>query len=355
MVLFDKMLGAGESVFKNEDALDPEFVPKLLPYREQQQHFLANCIKPLLQERNGRNVFIFGAPGIGKTGAVRWVLRDLEENTDEIYTIYVNCWQKNTTFQVFVNICHQLDYMFTQNKRTEELLEVIKGIVNKKAAVFVFDEIDKVEDFDFLYSLLTEIYKRSIVLITNYKEWITELEDRLKSRLLPEMLEFKQYSGEETHAILKHRIEYAFVPGVWDAQAFALVADKAAEAKDIRVGIHLLRESGLAAEEATSRKILATHAQTAVAKLNEFQLKSSNELEEDTKLVLKVAKENSGQKIGDLFKSYKEKGGQGTYKTFQRKIAKLEKHQFIQTNKITGKEGNTTIVSVPNEKKITDF
>ncbi|MDO8661178.1 MAG: hypothetical protein Q7K43_04770, partial [Candidatus Woesearchaeota archaeon] len=74
MGLFDNVLAAGESIFKNEEALEPDFVPKLLPYRDQQQHALASCIKPLLQDRNGRNAFVFGAPGIGKTAAVKWVL-----------------------------------------------------------------------------------------------------------------------------------------------------------------------------------------------------------------------------------------------------------------------------------------
>ena len=38
--------------------------------------------------------------------------------------------------------------------------------------VFVFDEVDKLEDLDFLYTILEEIYKKTVLLITNYKEWI---------------------------------------------------------------------------------------------------------------------------------------------------------------------------------------
>ena len=149
MGLFDNVLGSGESLFKNEDALEPDFVPKLLPYREQQQRALASCITPLMQDRNGRNAFVFGPPGIGKTAAVKWVLRDLNEETEAVKTLYVNCWQKNTTFQIYVDLCHQLDYMFTQNKRAEELLEVLKTILNTRSCVLVFDEVDKAEDFEF--------------------------------------------------------------------------------------------------------------------------------------------------------------------------------------------------------------
>ncbi len=79
MGLFVDVLKEGESVFKQEEALDYEFIPKALPFRENQQHALAACIKPLLQGRNGRNVFVYGAPGIGKTAATKWVLQELEQ------------------------------------------------------------------------------------------------------------------------------------------------------------------------------------------------------------------------------------------------------------------------------------
>ncbi|MBI4738554.1 AAA family ATPase, partial [Candidatus Woesearchaeota archaeon] len=165
MGLFNDALRSDQSLFVNELALDYDFLPKLLPYRETQQHYLASCIKPLLADRNGRNVFLHGASGIGKTAAVRFVLRDLEEETDEVHAFYVNCWQKNTGYKIVIDICEQLGYRLTHNKKTEELFEVVKEIVNKKCAVFCFDEIDKVDDLDFLYSILENIFKKTIILI----------------------------------------------------------------------------------------------------------------------------------------------------------------------------------------------
>jgi len=354
MGLFDEMLRDGESIFRNEDALGFEFVPKALPYRGLQQQFIANCMKPLLQGRNGRNAIVHGGPGIGKTAAIKWILRNLEEDTDEVIPIYVNCWQKNTSYKVFVEICQEIGYKFVQNKKTEDLFRIIKDILNKKQVVFVFDEVDKLEDLDFIYSILNEIFKKSLILITNYKEWIDELDERIKSRLTPEIIFFKGYSEQETREILKQRSEYAFPPEVLEDEAVALIAKKAHEQKDIRSGLYLMREAGLLAEDSGSRKITKEHAQKAVAKLNEFTIKSSEDLEDDTKLVLNTVKENSGKKIGELFEEYKNKGGEKGYKTFQRKIEKLSENKFITTKKTSGgKEGNTTIVSF--DKKLTDF
>lgn len=356
MGLFKDVLKSDESVFKNEIALDYDFLPKLLPYREDKQREIAAAINPLLMEKNGRNVFVHGPPGIGKTAALRSVLRDLEEETDDVIPIYINCWNKNTTYKILLEICDALDFKFTQNKRTEELFKVVKQLLNRKAAVFVFDEVDKVEDLDFLYTILEEIYKKSIILITNYKEWLANLDERIKSRLPLNVVEFQTYNAAETKGILKQRMGYAFVPGVWDETAFQSIAAKTAEIKDIRTGLYLLKEAGNHAEEQASKKIEKTHAEKALSTLQQFHSKDDKELADDEQIILNLIKDNSGNKIGDLFKFYQEKGGKQTYKTFQRRIDKLEKGKYITTHKTEGgKEGNTTLIKYGEVKKLTEF
>jgi archaeal cell division control protein 6 len=352
MGLFDDVLKGGESLIRNEQALDYEFLPKILPFREQEQRYLAECIKPLFQSRSGRNILIHGAPGIGKTAATRAVLRDLEEQTDEIHVVYINCWQHNTTYKILIEICDQLGYKFTQNKNTTELMKVIASICNKKAAVFAFDEVDKVEEFDFLYSILMEIYRKSVFLITNYKSWLMELDERIKSRLTPELVEFRQYNGHETAEILKQRSEYAFVPGVWNPDAFEAVTKRAAEIKDVRAGLFIMKNAAHEAESKASKKITLEHVTTALGRMDEFFVKNQEELEDDTRKILDMVNKNPGKKIGDLHHLYQKSGGKGSYKTFQRKIARLEQNRFISLEKSGGGiGGNTTIVN----KKIDDY
>ena len=357
MALFKDILHSDESLFKNELALDYSFLPKILPHREQQQRYIATCVKPLMDGKNGKNLFIYGAPGIGKTAAMRFVLNELEEETEDVVPIYINCWQKNTTFKIIVGICEQLGYKLTHNKRTEELFEIVKNMLNKKSAVFTFDEVDKLEDFDFLYSVLEEIYKKSVFLVTNYSDWLEDLDDRLKSRLMAEVLEFKPYSLAETKDVLMQRAEYAFAPGVFDNGAFELIVKKTAEAEDMRVGLHLLRESGNIAENKASRKITLEHAKEAVAKIGQFTIKSSADLTDDERSILDIVKKHSEKKIGELYNIYKEQGGELVYKSFQRKIEKLEKNKFVSVKKTAGgPDGNTSIVKYATEtKKLTEF
>ncbi len=356
MSLFKDILGSSETLFKNEFALDYSFVPKLVPYREKEQRIIAACIKPLFDAKYGKNVFIFGKTGVGKTVACKHILNELEEETDDIIPIEINCWSHNTTYKIIVEICNKLDFKFIQNKKTEELFKWVKQTFNKKSIVFVLDEIDKLEDLDFLYMILEEIYRKTVILITNYKDWLMEIEERIKSRLLPEIIEFKPYNYEETKGILGQRMGYAFYPDVMSEDAFELIVKKTYELQDIRTGLYLMKEAGIIAENKSSRKILLEHAQQALSKINEFSIKSPSYLASDEQLILELVKNNSGRKIGDFYKMYQENGGMLVYKSFQRKIDKLQKSKFVTVEKTAGgEEGNTTIIWHNPDKKLTEF
>ncbi len=354
MGIFKDMLKSNETLFKNPIALDYDYIPKIVPYREGEQRTIVSAILPILQGRNGRNLFISGLPGIGKTLAAKKVLEELEEETDEIIPIYINCWNKNTTYKVLTSIAEQINYPFTQNKKTEELLKIIKERINQNAAVFVFDEIDKAEDLDFLYMLLEEIYKSSIILITNYKEWIINLEHRIKSRLMPEHIEFKPYNLEETKKILKERAKIAFYENIIGEEEINIIAQKTYKAKDIRRGLYLLKESANNAEEKGRKKITIEDIKIAEEKTIDFKTKKTEELKEEEKIILEIIKENDAKKIGQLYEIYTKKLEEQkkeiqSYKTFQRKIKKLEQGKYITVKTLTGgKEGRTSIIFYNN-------
>ena len=335
--------------------LDYDFQPKVMPYRENEQQRFAVAIKPLLQGNNGRNVFVYGAPGIGKTTACRHVLRELEEETDQVTTIYINCWKENTTFKIFYKICDSLGYKFIVSKKSSELFELIKQKLNKAAVVFVFDEIDKLEEMDFLYMILEDIYRKSIFLITNYRDTYGELDERIRSRLSPEFLFFRAYNEQEIAGILKQRRDYAFASQCWDEEAFTEVSEKCTEVQDLRVGLYLMKEAGNLAEEKGSRKILTEHVAAAIRKADDFHIKPKEGLDEELKVILELTRDHSGKRIGDIYAAYAEMGGELSYKSFQRRVFKLEEGKFITLEKVSGKEGNTTLVHHSGHKKLTEF
>ena len=172
------------------------------------------------------------------------------------------------------------------------------------------------------------------------------------------MLEFKPYSEKEAEGILQQRVDYAFVPNVMKPEAFNKIVQKTVSMEDIRTGLHLMKEAAQHAESRSSRSIEEQDAEHAISKIDEFNIKSSLDLGEDERFILAIAKTNSGKKIGELFKSYQDSGGISSYKTFQRKIKKLEQNRFIIVARTDGgSEGNTSIIKYNSgqSKKLTDF
>ncbi len=355
MSIFKDMLQSGESLFKDSIFLSYDFQPKILYGRENEQRQFAIAIKPLLQGHSGRNIFVYGAPGIGKTTACKHVLRELEEETDDVIPIYINCWKDNTTYKIFLRICEDLGLKFIQNKKTTELLDLIKSRLNKRSAVLVFDEIDKLEDTDFIYTLLEDIYRSSIFLITNYRDSYANMDERIRSRLNPEFVYFRPYSESEIAEILKRRMEFAFVSGCWDDEAFKEIVEKSTETKDVRIGLYLMREAGNLAEDKSSRSISSVEVAEAIKKVENFHIKDKEDLDDNLQTILEIVKQNSGKKVGDLYASYGATGGKLSYKSFYRRIMRLNDAKFCTTERVSGNEGNATIVRFASEKKLTDF
>lgn len=360
MGIFKDILRSDETIFKDVNALDYDYVPKLIPFREIHQKHMASCIKPLFQQRSGRNLFIHGPPGIGKTVACKHVLQELEEEYDEILPIYINCWEKNTSHKIMTEICDALDYRLTHNKKTDELFKILLEKLNKKPVVLVFDEIDKAEDYDFLYWILEQVYNKSVFLITNYKEWLLNLDERIKSRLLSEILEFKPYNLPETKEIILQRINYAFKDNVVQEDAFEAVVKKTYGMEDLRKGLYLLREAGNLAEDKSQRQITIENISTAIKKLDEFTVKKEEGLDDETKFIFELIKKNPDKRTGEMYKVYTNNGGKSSMKTFSRKLKYLEEGKFIVLEKSGGGiDGNTSLIKlaskIPTEKKLTEF
>jgi cell division control protein 6 len=259
------------SLIINPAVLEQTFLPRLLPYREEQHRYLAECIKPLMNGRTGTNLLILGQPGIGKTACVRFILRTLMEETENIMPIYVNCWKRDTSPKIINYVANQLDVKLTEKMSSDELFDILIEKFNKyDGVVFAFDEIDKVTDFDFLYRVAEDIPRKTIFLVTNASEWIAKVDRRLLSRLVLDRLEFKPYKFEEVRGILYERQKYAFAPKAWDYDAFESIIRKTFTSKDMRAGLFLMKASGEIAESRNADKIEIEDVSKAMEKLKDF-------------------------------------------------------------------------------------
>ena len=334
--LFKKMLGHSESLFLDVLPLDPEFVPPIIQFRENEQSYVANCLKSLFDKRPGKNVFITGSPGIGKTAAVKYVLRELETSSD-IFPIYINCWKKDTSYKIVCEICEQIGYKWVHNKRTDELIKSISEILKKRGAVIVFDEVDKLKESDVLYLLSEEIIKKSLILLANNEEFIINLDDRIKSRLNLDNLKFNEYNKNETEGVLKLRRDIAFVPNVWDQDAFSVIVTNCFKTKDIRQGLFLMRESGNFAETKSSKKIKIDHVNNAISIIEKFKIKDSKTFDIEEQKILRLIEKYSGKTVKDIYDLYFDDQGEMSYRTFHRKLEELEKNKMINFEGTSGR------------------
>ncbi|MBT4377137.1 hypothetical protein HOD29_07230 [archaeon] len=249
--LFDDILNDDESLFINEQALDWDYVPSEIPLREKQQHYIADVIKPLFQGKSGRNLFITGPPEIDKVIAVKHVLRELEEKTNDIYISYIDC----------------------QKKETSELRKIVSEIINEELVVIAFEDVENLKEGEILNTLSKSFNKKCILMISDDKDWLKKLNKNIKSSLNADVLKFKPYNLREIFKILKKRASYAFYPGVIENRAIKFIAKRALKNGDFRAGIFLLRESGNIAEMEESKKISKKHCKKAIEKLDSFLIK----------------------------------------------------------------------------------
>jgi archaeal cell division control protein 6 len=358
MGVFDDILGGDESLFLESMALDVDYMPPIVKHRENEQQYVAQCLKPLFSKRSGKNVVVTGSPGVGKTVAMKHLMDEVKEQSSEIKTLYINCWKKDTPYKIVSEMCNQLGFRFIANRNTDELMKEVTKILNKGPCVIVLDEADKIEDQQIFYTLFEDIFNKSLICITNEKDWLSKLDDRVRSRMLAEIVEFKPYNFGEFKDILQERVKYAFVENVFNEEAFDLVVQKAFDVGDVRSGLFLLKNSGEEAEIKSKRNIELGDAEKAVERLSEFQRKSSLQLGEEEEFILRLVKKNSGITSKKMYDVYSSIGGKQAYTTFQRKLKNLDKSKFITLTEINEGRGRSTKViygGPENEKKLRDF
>ncbi|MEM5874979.1 MAG: AAA family ATPase [Candidatus Aenigmatarchaeota archaeon] len=278
------------SVFKNEEVLYPEYLPNNLPHRENQIKFLADCINILAKNQRSSNIFIYGPPGVGKTAVVRFVLKEFESYSG-IRCIYINCWEFNTSFSIIFEILRQLGVFSPRRGIAKD--EIFTKLVeyldkSKNNLVVALDEIDILisKDQEVIYDLVRiGNYTRQkilLILISNNKYALRSLEERIKSSLNLEEIEFKPYTFLEMKEIVEERMRLAFRS--YEEGVSAIVANKAVErGGDVRIALNILLKAGRIAKEK-----LTIEDVKLVLKQNDINFNNILKLEEREKLVLET-------------------------------------------------------------------
>ncbi len=238
-------------MIKNERPLRQAFVPEKILHREGQKQELGNCLKPALDGRKPRNVFLHGPCGTGKTMLVKWTLEKLEEQSPDVKTSFVNCWKESTMHSTLATLLKGLDVYLGSGTSTSKALNYFEEEAEERNVVVALDEVDTLENKKLLYSLSRA--DTGIVVISNKKFALAGLDSRTKSSLSPEEINLPAYSKDEIFDIIKERTKYAFVSGTAPNPALRLISRLSKG--DARIAIEALRRSGMESEQREKEKV----------------------------------------------------------------------------------------------------
>jgi len=289
----------GESkIFARREVLSPHFTPQKLVFREKEIENIEKALAPALKGERGRNLFIYGRTGTGKTTCSKYVINEINDIPNSKAKIsYVNCRIYNSRFRVLSKIVS--DHLPTYAKRGYGAVDLYERLVSwieedSKILVIILDEIDVVKDLDDLIYTLTRINSDiraggvTIVGIANKISFKEELDPRSLSTLYESELVFSPYYANEIYAIIKERASTGFKHGTINDDILHYIAATAAkEGGDARFSLKILSKTGELAEERDSESITLKDAESAVkAAENDIVYDLIATLPEHQKLVL---------------------------------------------------------------------
>ncbi len=329
------------SVFKEERVLKPEYLPDDILHRETEIRELVSILQPFVHSRSPENVFVFGPPGTGKTVTCRYVLNQLEEYTSKVRGFYINCWEYNTRYSIFSKIGEELGLILPRRglSADEVLYRIVDGYRHEglNGMVIVLDEVDRLfvnkDEGNVLYDLARATenigVNISIIIISNYRDFLINLDPRIRSSLMFKTIEFEPYSITALKDILRERSHIAFRPGVLDDDVIPLCAALGVKfGGDARVALTALWLAGREADREGSKHVTVNHVNRVKDQVFDFVLNTKIVLNPLEKKILSII-DGREWVSGDLYRELKERGIQLTDRSFRNYLKRLHELGLI--------------------------
>jgi len=353
-----------ESLFRDPDVLEIDYVPEQFEYRDTQMRELAFQIRPGMRGGRPLNSLCKGLPGTGKTTSVRKLFSEISDATKKLVPVYVNCQIDNTKFAIFSQIYRKLTGHLPPASGTsfKQLFDAIARVLLKEEIVLLValddanyllyeNEINKV-----LYTLLRahEAYEGVrigvIVIISDLDVDLAQAVDaRVTSVFRPTEIYFPPYEQAEIREIMQERVMQGLFPGVLPEDMLSLVVEQTQGSGDLRVGIDLLKRATMSAERAARRVIGRDDICGAymISKYLHLSFTIKTLTEEERKILKALAlasKDEKEMNTGDVHKTISQSVEIG-YTRFYEVIKKFDALRLINLHYREGK-GRTRVISL---------
>jgi cell division control protein 6 len=353
-----------ETLFRDPEVFEFDYVPEQFQFRENQMRELAFQIRPGMRGGRPLNSICKGLPGTGKTTSVRKLFSEISDATKKLVPVYVNCQIDNTKFAIFSQIYRKLTGHLPPASGTsfKQLFDAIARILVKEEIVLLValddanyllyeNEINKV-----LYTLLRahEAYEGVrigvIVIISDLDVDLAKAVDaRVTSVFRPTEIYFPPYEEAEIREIIQARVMQGLYPNVLPDEMLALVVGRTQKSGDLRVGIDLLKRATLSAERAARRAIEKEDICGAyeVSKYLHLAFTVKTLTDEEKKVLRALAEASRKEKemnAGDVYKAVSGSVEIG-YTKFYEVVKKLDALRLINLHYREGK-GRTRLISL---------
>jgi cell division control protein 6 len=353
-----------ETLFRDPEVLEIDYVPEQFEFRDAQMRELAFQIRPGLRGGRPLNTICKGLPGTGKTTSIRKLFAEIEESTKKLVPVYINCQIDNTKFAIISQIYRKLVGHLPPSSGTsfKQVFDAVARILVKEEIVLLValddanyllyeNEINKV-----LYTLLRshESYEGTrigvIIIVSDLDIDLTRAIDaRVASVFRPAEIYFPPYENAEIHEIMRARVLQGLFQGVLSEEMLDLVVEQTLKSGDLRVGIDLLKRATLSAERAARRSIGREDICGAYEVSKYLHLSYTiKTLKDEERLILKSFAERTAKEhemnAGEVYKSVKESLSIG-YTRFYEIIKKMDAMRLINLEYRDGK-GRTRIITL---------
>ncbi len=339
------MLLWDETLFYKGEILEFDYLPDYFAHRDSQMQALRFSLKPALRGMRPVNCLVKGPPGTGKTTAVMKVFNEMKEYTDNVVFMKVNCQMDSTRFAVVSRIYEQLVHITPPSSGVSfrRLFEkVIKYLLDaNKTLVVALDDINYLfpegHADEVMYSLLRahEQYpgaRISVIGIISDVGIPYSFDPRVGSVFLPEEIAFPRYKVAEIADIIASRVKHAFYQDVVSDEALERVVTYVDMTGDLRIGIDLLKRSGLNAERRASKTVAAEDVEKAYDASRLLHLcRNIKSLSDNEKTLLGLIAKDSSIQTGELYKLFHEITGLG-YTRFYEIIEKMHASRLIDAD-----------------------
>ncbi|MEM1508671.1 MAG: ORC1-type DNA replication protein [Thermofilaceae archaeon] len=309
----DKMSGGfwlpTSKIFRDEGKLQVDYVPRCLPFREEQLNMLREYFKPFLLKPGSVfvRVLLLGSVGTGKTAVVRRFGEDLNgaklAKGASARFAYVNCHAHRSLFSIMQKIGKDLGLNVPRRGFSrEELLMMIWSYLknSNEYLVAAIDEADYIahsgEEALYVLTRLTEIvedevHRIGLVFVFRDLTFMMSLDRSVQSTLQHNIIRFYPYTSEQLEEILMKRVEEgALYESAISDEVIEMIGELVGYDRggsgDARLALEILYRAGKYAESEDRESILPEDIRRAHSDVMPFPKDALLNLKLDEKLLL---------------------------------------------------------------------